>query len=145
LDILTKWLAHRDQLRQLGLASGFQWLDGSFVERKNPDDLDVVTFFLRPRATNANDMALLMAQNPNVFSRLAAKGTYRLDVFWIDMNARPEAVVDATRYYCGLFSHRRVDYLWKGMLRVDLGPKAVDDIAVAAIQQAAALNGQAVP
>jgi hypothetical protein len=145
LDILKKWLDHRKHLRQLGLASGFQWLDGSFVENKVPSDLDIVTFFLRPRATNANDMAQLMLQNPTLFLRAQAKATYRLDVFWVDMNARPEAVVDFTRYYCGLFSHRRIDFLWKGILRVDLAAQAIDDIASAAIQQAAALQPAGTP
>lgn len=139
LDILTKWLAHRDRLRKLGITSGFQWLDGSFVEKKVPNDLDIVTFFLRPRATNANDMVQAMLQNPTVFIRGQTKATYRLDAFWVDMNARPEAVVDFARYYCGLFSHRRGDFLWKGMLRVDLATEAVDAVAAAAIRQAAAV------
>lgn len=140
LDILTKWLQHRDQLRKKGIESGFQWLDGSFVERKAPKDLDVTTFFRRPKKTSGVEMAALMAQNLTIFGRVQAKAAYRLDVFWVDMDARAEAVIDLTRYYCGLFSHNRGNFLWKGMLRVDLAPKNVDDIAAAAIQQAAALQ-----
>jgi hypothetical protein len=79
LDVLTKWLDHRHQLRHRGIESGFQWLDGSFIERKVPKDLDVTT-------------------------------------------------------------HNRGNFLWKGMLRVDLAPKSSDDIALAAIQQASALQ-----
>jgi hypothetical protein len=47
-EILNGWLAHRAALRTLGIDAGFQWLDGSFVEGKDPQDLDIVTFFRRP-------------------------------------------------------------------------------------------------
>ena len=49
--ILNHWLRHRAELRALGFQRGFQWLDGSFVEEKEPNDLDVVTFIRRPSAT----------------------------------------------------------------------------------------------
>jgi hypothetical protein len=138
LDILTKWIAHRDQLRTIGITSGFQWLDGSFVEKKAPKDLDVVTFFLRPRAVNAHDMVKIMQQNPTVFLRGQIKATYRLDAFWVDLNARPwsirrDTTVASSRTDGG-------DFLWKGMLRVDLTAKAADEVATAAIQQAAAFQ-----
>lgn len=85
-------------------------------------------------------MVQIMQQHPTVFLRGQIEATYRRDAFWVDLNARPEAVVDSTRYFCGLFSHRRVDFLWTGMLRVDLTAKAADDVAAAAIQQASALQ-----
>lgn len=86
-----------------------------------------------------------MLQNPTVFVRGQTRATYRLDAFWVDINASPEAVVDSARYYCGLFSHRRGDFLWKGMLRVDLVSEAVDDVAAAAIRQAAAVHAATAP
>jgi hypothetical protein len=46
--ILGRWLDHRAALRGLGFQRGFQWLDGSFVEQKEPNDLDIVTFVFRP-------------------------------------------------------------------------------------------------
>jgi Family of unknown function (DUF6932) len=58
-EILKGWLGHRDALNRLGLSSGFQWLDGSFVEAKQPNDLDVVTFFRRP--TSASSQAAIAA------------------------------------------------------------------------------------
>lgn len=45
-DILRNWLAHRGLLRDAGIQRGFQWLDGSFLEQKEPNDLDVVSFFI---------------------------------------------------------------------------------------------------
>jgi hypothetical protein len=52
LEILRGLLKYRTELRSRGIASGFQWLDGSFMENKEvllaeaPNDIDVVTFFI---------------------------------------------------------------------------------------------------
>jgi hypothetical protein len=48
IGILRGWLGHRAALRALGLRRGFQWLDGSFVEAKEPQDIDAVSFLRRP-------------------------------------------------------------------------------------------------
>ena len=40
-----------------------------------------------------------------------------------------ELIVEWTRYYCGLFSHRKDDFVWKGMLKIDLNTIADDDAA----------------
>jgi hypothetical protein len=62
--ILRQWLQHRAALRRLGFQRGFQWLDGSFVENKDPNDLDVVTFVFRPTTVaSAADLAALMRAN----------------------------------------------------------------------------------
>lgn len=52
IGILTGLLAYRDALRAFGLHEGFQWIDGSFVERldREPGDIDIVTFASRPAA-----------------------------------------------------------------------------------------------
>src|SRR5690606_3604995 len=47
-DILRKWLQHRASLRAAGVVRGFQWLDGSFLEQKEPNDLDTVSLIYRP-------------------------------------------------------------------------------------------------
>lgn len=129
-NILKGWLAHRVALRNLGIISGFQWLDGSFVENKEPKDLDVVTFLRRPTvASTLAELQPLMQQNRDVFCRSVVKTTYHLDAFFIDMDAKPETIVDHTRYWLGLFSHRRVDNMWKGMLKVDLNDNGNDSSA----------------
>src|SRR5262249_45121429 len=56
--ILQGWLNHRAALRGIGFNRGFQWLDGSFVESKDPQDLDLVTFLYRP--TTVRDTKQLM-------------------------------------------------------------------------------------
>jgi hypothetical protein len=130
--ILSKWLDHRSALRAIGFQRGFQWLDGSFVETKEPNDLDVVTFLHRPAsAANPTALAALMNANAQIFDRAQAKANYMLDAFFVDLNGSPEAIVSFSRYLLGLFSHRRLDDLWKGMLQVRLEHVKDDAAAVA--------------
>jgi hypothetical protein len=116
--ILRGWLEHRRELRGLGFKRGFQWLDGSFVEQKEPRDLDVVSFHYLPPAVR--DIAKFMRDHPEVFDRGRVKARFRLDFFTVGLNETPDLVVDVTAYWFGLFSHRRNDYIWKGMLKVGL-------------------------
>lgn len=130
--ILRGWLDHRAALRAIGFDRGFQWLDGSFVEDKDPKDVDVVTFLYRPSGVQSStDLLNLMKSNPSLFVHHQVKTTFRVDFFPIDMNASPEVLVSLTRYFCGLFSHRRVDELWKGMLQVRLEDDTSDAVAFA--------------
>lgn len=132
-EILRGWLEHRAALRALGFVQGFQWLDGSFLEQKEPNDLDLLSFLFRPQnALAAPQLRHLMYANAAIFDRVAVKAAYKLDAFFTDMNASPIGLVNFTRYYLGLFSHRRGDDVWKGMLQVDLADVA-DDIAAQAV------------
>lgn len=121
-EILRGWLTHRQELRAAGIGSGFQWLDGSFVEDKVPNDLDVVTLFHPPAALLAGGQAAMdfIQMNNHLFERGAVKQAYMLDAFWLDFSQPPETIARQTRYWFGLFSHRRLDDLWKGMLEVSL-------------------------
>jgi uncharacterized protein DUF6932 len=130
--ILRNWLDHRTVLRGLGIDQGFQWLDGSFVEEKDPHDLDLVTFFHRPASVqDATSWRALWFGNPMVFSRLEAKQTYNLDTFFLDMDGDPEDLVSTARYLLQLFSHQRDSFLWKGMLQVRLEDTGEDALAKA--------------
>ena len=133
-QILRGWLSHRGALRGIGFVRGFQWLDGSFVEDKKPRDLDVLTFLYRPQGIqDINGLTQLLIANLNLFDRTQVKATYHLDFFPIDLNGCTETIVDLTRYYLGLFSHRRGDDLWKGMLQVRLEDINDDISALAAL------------
>lgn len=119
--ILRGWLYHRAALRAVGFVRGFQWLDGSFVEDKEPQDLDVVSFTRRPNGiSDPGALLRLLQANVNIFQRPLVKAAFHVDFFPIDLDGSPEGVVNLTRYWLGLFSHRRVDDLWKGMLQVRL-------------------------
>jgi hypothetical protein len=52
--------------------------------------------------------------NLAVFSRAQVKATFHVDFMAVDLQGTPEVLVDLTRYYTGMFSHRRPDFLWKG-------------------------------
>jgi len=144
---LRRWLDHRAALRAAGLARGFQWLDGSFVETKEPKDLDTVIFTYRPLHAVGNDAiwnALVLA-NLDLLERGQVMQAFRLDALLIDLDSgNPEFMIDVTRYYVGLFSHRRGDDLWKGMLKVRLEDVA-DDAAALAILEAAPAVGAVEP
>jgi len=136
-EILRGWLQFRQRLLALGVTDGFQWLDGSFLEktelleRRAPRDLDIITFYHTPHGVLANDfLAAIPRSLPEFVDRNAAKNNFHLDHFPITLTARGDALVEHARYRTGLFSHRR-DGVWKGMLRVELNTPAVDNTAVA--------------
>jgi len=125
--ILLGLLDFRAQLKRIGIIDGFQWLDGSFVENKEaqglgpPNDVDVITFSRLPVSASdpSKKNAFLMA-NLNVFDSDRSKATFKCDAYFVDLDIPPLVVVDRTRYWFGLFSHKRVSALWKGMVQVDL-------------------------
>lgn len=120
-EILRFWLEHRAALRSLDLHRGFQWLDGSFVEEREPNDLDVVTFLHRPAGRpEPAAFAQMFKDYPESLSRRGTRSNYRLDAFFVDLDGTIERTIDSAVYWLGLFSHRRTDSLWKGMLRVPL-------------------------
>lgn len=131
IEILDGLLQYRGALHAAGLTNGFQWLDGSFVENieviasRPPNDVDVVTFFQRP-VPQGNWLAWSM-DNKRLFDPKQTKANYRCDAYGVDLNGRPETIVDQTRYWFGLFSHQRgINRLWKGMVQVQLD--AADDV-----------------
>ena len=140
--ILRNWLSHRAALRAIGFDRGFQWLDGSFVEQKDPQDLDIVTFTFRPASVGSDNaqLAALVANHLHLFHRSAVKTAFTLDAFFLDLNGSPETLVNVSRYYLGLFSHRRGDGLWKGMLQVRLESAADDQSALSILGPATTIG-----
>jgi hypothetical protein len=131
-QILEGFLNLRAELAALGV-QGFQWLDGSFVEdieaqeRRDPRDMDVVTFVATP-ADPAGLHAAIMASNPDLLNRPHVKANYHIDHFWLPLGSHPAQLVEHARYWYGLFSHRR-DRVWKGMLALELLNMADDAAA----------------
>jgi hypothetical protein len=118
-------LQYRQALSGLGLVTGFQWLSGSFMEdieaaeSRSPRDIDVVTIVHRPAGLDDSATQALIATNPNIFVPAQAKATYHCDAYFIDLDILPEAIVNQTRYWFGLFAHRRTG-IWKGLLQLPL-------------------------
>lgn len=142
--ILDGLFRYRSALHDVGLISGFQWLDGSFLENiellegRAPKDLDVVTFFQLPTGCS---QAEVRARNPGLFpgtkvERRAFKDVYNMDAYLVDLATPAVQLVERSTYWYSMWSHRR-DARWKGYLTVDLAP-ADDGTAVAYLRAAPA-------
>jgi len=127
--VLSGWLRLRDDLRNLNLAGGFQWVDGSFVEDvekirgRAPDDIDVVTFF-HPAVGPVDPALAAVVRDHN-----QTKARYQVDHYLVPLRDAPERLVDQSRFWFGLFSHQKGTSVWKGMLHVDLLDVAADTAA----------------
>ena len=126
--IMRGLLGYRQQLATVGLQTGFQWLSGSFMEdiegleSRPPKDIDLVTFVHRPAAVRADPDWHAFVNQP-LLNPKQVKAAFRCDCYFVDLDVDSTGVVSQTRYWFGLFSHRRGG-LWKGMLEV---PLAVSD------------------
>jgi hypothetical protein len=124
-DILEGWLRHRAELHKLRLTVGYQWIDGSFCEQltREPGDIDTVTFFQLPAGMDlvAFNNNLVLA-NPNVFRPSETKKLFHCDAYFLQLQTADAAKVEMVNYWFGLFSHRRADLTWKGILQVGLAP-----------------------
>lgn len=127
-EILTGLLDLRQKLREAGVA-GFQWLGGSFMEDcmttrgREPKDIDVVTYVGTPYTPMDVQAATVALDHDSV------KRDHRVDHYLVPLSSPTIMVVDECRYWCGLFSHRRGDGLWKGMANVNLTAGGNDDAA----------------
>lgn len=127
--ILTGYLDHRAAIRRAGLVVGIQWLDGSFADRmpREPRDIDVVTFFVRP--PNWNDREAIAA-NESVFNSSKSKVKYRCDAYFTELsNDDPLYMLEQITYWFGLFSHQRETFTWRGMVAVPLDSDDNDNSA----------------
>ena len=117
--ILDGLLRYRAELRSLGFSHGFQWLDGSVVEDvealedRVPNDMDVVTFAHPPASMNKAEINQMMASRPDLLDHDQCKLGFRCDTAIVNLTTSPEWLMTQTRYWYGLYSHRRGDALWK--------------------------------
>jgi hypothetical protein len=126
VEILRGFLAYRSEFKKIGLVSGFQWIDGSFVENveKNrsrpPSDIDIVTFAERPVVNDEEAWANMANSRLDLFHPELAKNKYMCDAYFVDLMLPSRVIVNRTSYWFGLFSHQKESYLWKGMLEISL-------------------------
>jgi hypothetical protein len=133
-EILRGLLDYREALTtKVGLTMGFQWLSGSFMEdietleNRAPNDIDVVTFYYHPASLINNQAAwtTLVLANTDLFDPNQTKTVFHCDAYSVDMHMPPHWTVEQTRYWFGLFSHRRGG-LWKGLAQIPLAISADD-------------------
>lgn len=123
--ILEGFLAYRKKLHSLGLTTGFQWINGSFVEdverieERPPQDIDVVTF--AELSDGMNQRSLINAE-PNLFEPDHTQAKYYVDAYYLFLNEPlTRSKVKSISYWYSMWSHRR-DGQWKGFLQIDLTP-----------------------
>lgn len=130
--ILKGLLSYRADLIAAGVGEGLQWIAGSFIEdvetirRVPPKDVDLVTFARVP--VPQIEKTNYIQANINLFSPGKAKKKYNCDARFVDLEIKPELIVEETRYYFGLFSHQYKTSLWKGLLAVSLNCE--DEVAM---------------
>lgn len=127
-QLLIGLFAFRAELRRVGFVSGFQWIDGSFVEDaeavkgRPPQDIDVVTAARRPASIidQLDWINFINSHSADIFHPGWMKVTYRCDAYYIDLDADPEGVASQSAYWFGLFSHQRNTLRWKGIVTIRL-------------------------
>ncbi|MES2077534.1 MAG: hypothetical protein V4462_18120 [Pseudomonadota bacterium] len=125
IEILQGLLRLRAAFHAVGVVSGFQWVDGSFLEHvellesRPPNDVDVVTYFDLPAKASETD---LVTQNPVIFDHDQVKAAYQVDHYPVVLGKSiDEFQVRQISYWYSMWSHRR-DGLWKGFIQVSLDP-----------------------
>lgn len=125
IKILQGFLQFRARLHEVGLVSGFQWLDGSFMEHvellesRPPNDIDVVTFFELPAGETQTS---LMQRDTGLFTQELLKNIYFVDGYFAQLGQPTDRLqVKNIAYWYSMWSHRR-NGVWKGFVQVDLDP-----------------------
>lgn len=132
IEILKRFLDFRSQMNAHGITSGFQWVDGSFVENieqsqgRDPNDIDIVSFV---DLTGFN-LNLIASNFPEFGDPSLSKANYLVDHYVVDYCYRPDLTVESTRYWIQLFSHNRAGH-WKGILCIPIGSTNEDSAALA--------------
>jgi len=123
--ILDGFLRLRRDLHQAGIVSGFQWVNGSFLEDvetredRPPRDVDIVTFYNLPSGKSQKS---LVEQNKALFNHERLKTDYNVDAYFTELGQFiNQTNVKLITYWYSMWSHRR-DGMWKGFLQVDLNP-----------------------
>ena len=141
--ILDGLLRYRAALHELGVARGFQWLDGSFLEHvemldaRPPNDIDVVTFFHLPAGET---QATLERRAPSVFDSRSSKRNFFVDAYPVCLGVHAEKLVERSTYWYSVWSHRR-NQTWKGYVQIDLSPSE-DSTTVKLLSRLKTAGGQ---
>ena len=126
VQLLHGLIDYRRALYDVGIRRGFQWLDGSFVERvetrtrpgrePRPYDIDVVTFFYPP--------AVEPPELGELFDPDFTQQRYFIDAYAVTLGQRfDQNLAETISYWHGLWSLRKHDKHAKGFVQIDLDPE----------------------
>ncbi len=138
IEILKGFLNFRALLHSMEIVSGFQWVDGSFMEnvelthKRSPKDLDVVTFFNLPEG--CDNQKSFFEKTIHRLNNKEIKQKFKVDSYLIETSKNnPNDLVKSGAYWYSVWGHTRSG-LWKGFLEVDLNPasdaKALEELVV---------------
>lgn len=138
---LLRGLNHyRQHLHSGGFVSGYQWIDGSFVEnveklrRRSPSDIDVVTLFNRPIRYQTDPKSWPTDFEGHLFSKYfdtnTMKPVYKCDTYGIDLDVSSRVLVRNSTYWFGLFSDMRDTTAKKGIIEIPLAEDIMEFDAV---------------
>ena len=82
--------------------------------------MDIVTFAHPPIGMSTGQIRDMMRSHPELFDQDQCKAVFHCDTAIFNLSTSPEWLVTQTRYWYGLYSHRRGDALWKGILQLPL-------------------------
>lgn len=130
-NLLFSLLQYRSLLHSFGYVDGVQFIDGSFVENvetregRNPRDIDIFSFLIRPSQYRGNDPLWQSTGFPQwvgeIVNQSLNKQRYQLDTYAIAVDQTgPLQLMNETIYWYSLFSHKRVTQEWKGFVVVPL-------------------------
>lgn len=141
-NLLFGLLEYRRLLDRHGYSDGLQFIDGSFVENvevresRDPGDIDVFSFLMRPAAYQQDPNLWATVGFPawagELMDRDKNKARFLLDTYGIAVDQHGRlTLINETIYWYSLFSHRRVTREWKGFVIMPLNPP--DDAAARAM------------
>ncbi|MBF8274497.1 MAG: hypothetical protein HW380_3602 [Magnetococcales bacterium] len=128
--VLAGFLDYRKELHRIGLTSGFQWLDGSFledvetIEKRDPRDIDVVTFLHTPNSFSVPD------EDAKFLDSEIVKERFRVDAYVVELDAVTSRELTLwSAYWYSMWSHRR-NQAWKGFLQIELAPEEDEGVRI---------------
>ena len=134
---------YRKHLHSAGFVSGFQWVDGSFVEnvevlrKRSPSDIDLVTLYHRPLRYNGLHQRWVSDYEKHLrgryFDSNRMKPIFGCDTYDIDLDTGPRALLRNSTYWSGLFSDMRGSGAKKGFIEI---PLPINPMEFCAIDQA---------
>ena len=135
--------AYRKHLIDGGFVSGYQWIDGSFVEDaettrgRSPSDIDVITLFNRPIKYQVSKVAWAADYQATLhrdyFDTKRMKPRYNCDTYSIDLDADQASLVEHTMYWGGLFTDIKGSTEKKGIVRIPLPKDQMEFSAISTL------------
>lgn len=118
-ELIRSLMIFRKRLKLLGVTTGFQWIDGSFLEHSEelrhaePQDLDVVTWIPSQSIETYTSLRALLPDRADIKQELG------IDALFAPCTPEGWLEPSSACYWLGLFGHTRKRE-WKGIAQLNL-------------------------